>query len=143
MPKQQGVVVCAIAGALIGAGLCAWMPRASAQSCDDRYPSSCRGFGYPQAPQPIAPQIIAPYGAQEPEPITPAMPRALARPADSAIMGSSAGLYAGIGGEPFPIPAVDLSRIGPQFLRRTVAYPTSEPAGTIVIDPASHFLYLV
>jgi lipoprotein-anchoring transpeptidase ErfK/SrfK len=38
---------------------------------------------------------------------------------------------------------VDLSQIPPQFLRRTVAYPTNEPPGTIVIDPASHFLYLV
>jgi lipoprotein-anchoring transpeptidase ErfK/SrfK len=143
MPKPQGIVVCAIAGSLIGASLCAWMPNASAQPCDDRYPSSCRGFGYPPPPQPIAPQIIAPYGAQEPEPFAPATPRALPRPADPAILGSYAGLYAGVGGEPFPIPAVDLSRINPQFLRRTVAYPTSEPPGTIVIDPASHFLYLV
>jgi lipoprotein-anchoring transpeptidase ErfK/SrfK len=143
MPKLQRIVVWAIAGSLMAASLCAGMPNASAQSCDDRYPSSCRGFGNPQAPQPVAPQIIAPYGAQEPEPFMPATPRALARPADPAILGSYAGLYAGVGGEPFPIPAVDLSRIGSQFLRRTVAYPTSEPPGTIVIDPASHFLYLV
>jgi hypothetical protein len=32
-----------------------------------------------------------------------------------------AGLYAGIGGDPFPIPAVDLSQIDPQFLRRNVS----------------------
>jgi lipoprotein-anchoring transpeptidase ErfK/SrfK len=143
MPKQQRIVACAIAGSIMGAGLCAWMPNASAQFCDDRYPSGCRLFGNPPPPQPISPQIIVPYGAPEPEPITPATPRAFARPADPAILGSYAGLYADVGGEPFPVPAVDLSRIGPQFLRRTVAYPTSEPPGTIVIDPASHFLYLV
>jgi lipoprotein-anchoring transpeptidase ErfK/SrfK len=143
MPKQQRIVVGAITGSIMSASLCAWMPNASAQPCDDRYPSSCRLFGNPPPPQPIAPQIIAPYGAQEPEPITPATPRALPRPADPAILGSYIGLYAGVGGEPFPIPAVDLSRINPQFLRRTVAYPTSEPPGTIVINPASHFLYLV
>ena len=47
------------------------------------------------------------------------------------------------GGEPFPVPAVDLTQIDSQFLRRTVAYPTSEPPGTIVIDPQGRFLYLV
>jgi len=71
------------------------------------------------------------------------MPGALARPADPATLSRYAGLYAGVGGEPFPIPAVDLSQIDPQFLRRAVVYPTSEPPGTIVIDPASRFLYLV
>ena len=44
---------------------------------------------------------------------------------------------------PFPLPAVDLSQINPQFLRHTVSYPTGEPPGTIVIDPANRFLYLV
>jgi lipoprotein-anchoring transpeptidase ErfK/SrfK len=31
----------------------------------------------------------------------------------------------------------------PAFARQNVAYATHEPLGTIVIDPASHFLYLV
>jgi lipoprotein-anchoring transpeptidase ErfK/SrfK len=31
----------------------------------------------------------------------------------------------------------------PAFARQTVAYATHEAPGTIVIDPASHFLYLV
>src|ERR1700730_18675428 len=31
----------------------------------------------------------------------------------------------------------------PAFARQNVAYATHEPPGTIVIDPASHFLYLV
>ena len=35
------------------------------------------------------------------------------------------------------------AEIDPQFLRRTVSYPTGEPPGTIVIDPRNHFLYLV
>ena len=33
--------------------------------------------------------------------------------------------------------------VDPAFLRKSVAYSTSEPPGTIVIDPASHYLYLV
>jgi lipoprotein-anchoring transpeptidase ErfK/SrfK len=31
----------------------------------------------------------------------------------------------------------------PVFARRVVAYPTHERPGTIIIDPASHFLYFI
>jgi lipoprotein-anchoring transpeptidase ErfK/SrfK len=41
------------------------------------------------------------------------------------------------------VPAVKLSQISPQFLRKNVAYATKEAPGTVVIDPASHFLYYV
>ncbi|MBP0578129.1 L,D-transpeptidase [Labrys sp. LIt4] len=43
----------------------------------------------------------------------------------------------------FVVPAVDTKRIGPQFLRAEVDYPTSEPAGTIIVDPRAHYLYYV
>jgi lipoprotein-anchoring transpeptidase ErfK/SrfK len=43
----------------------------------------------------------------------------------------------------FRVPAVKLSQVDPAFLRRTVYYPTSEAPGTIIIDPASHYLYLI
>ncbi len=51
--------------------------------------------------------------------------------------------YAALDTEPFPVPAVDLTEIDPRFLRREVAYATPEPPGTIVVDPASRFAYLV
>ena len=51
--------------------------------------------------------------------------------------------YHALATEPFPVPAIDLSRIRPEFLRREVEDVTREAAGTIVIDPAKHFLYLV
>ena len=144
---QRILVLCAVTGAIIGA----WTLNASAQLCDDRYPMTCSGFGGPrlQAPQsavPLAPRVILPQAAPEPEPIAPAVPGrpgALAQPVDPAVWSRYGGLYAGLGSEAFPIPAVDLTRIGPQFLRRTVSYLTSEPPGTIVIDPQNHFLYLV
>ncbi|MBN7758638.1 L,D-transpeptidase [Nitratireductor aquimarinus] len=41
------------------------------------------------------------------------------------------------------IPAVDVTKIDRQYLRQMVDYPTSEPVGTIVIDPGNRFLYLV
>ncbi|WAC26782.1 L,D-transpeptidase [Ancylobacter sp. SL191] len=43
----------------------------------------------------------------------------------------------------FPIKAFDTSSINPAFLRREVAYSTTEPAGTIIVDPREHFLYYV
>ncbi|HMK89349.1 MAG TPA: L,D-transpeptidase [Methylocystis sp.] len=43
----------------------------------------------------------------------------------------------------FTVPAVKLSQVNPTFLRKNVAYATSEAPGTIVIDPANHFLYYV
>ncbi len=52
-------------------------------------------------------------------------------------------MYAAVETEPFPVPAVDLTKIDPAFLRREVAYPTPEPPGTIVVDPAAHYLYHV
>jgi lipoprotein-anchoring transpeptidase ErfK/SrfK len=41
-------------------------------------------------------------------------------------------------------PEVRESRqMDPSFARQNVSYTTREPAGTIVVDPSSHFLYLV
>jgi lipoprotein-anchoring transpeptidase ErfK/SrfK len=45
--------------------------------------------------------------------------------------------------EPFRVAAVDLSTIRPQFHRQVVTDNTREPAGTIVVDPGQHYLYLV
>lgn len=45
--------------------------------------------------------------------------------------------------ERFPIPASDISGIDESFLRRIVAYPTSERPGTIVVDTRHRHLYLV
>ena len=45
--------------------------------------------------------------------------------------------------EPFPIEAVDLSRIDRQFWRQPVPDPTGEAVGTIVVDPDAKLLWLV
>lgn len=52
-------------------------------------------------------------------------------------------MYSAIDTEPFPVPAVDLRRVKPQFLRREVAYRTGERPGTVVVDPAARYAYLV
>src|SRR5215470_7439884 len=52
-------------------------------------------------------------------------------------------MYSAIDTEPFPVPAVDLNRINPKFLRREVAYRTNELPGTIVVDIGNRYAYLV
>ena len=145
MPKQPTMLLCATAGAVTAAILCGWTPDVSAQDCNDRYP--CQALGRPPLqgtqPLPVTPQVFAPYGAQEPEPMMPPGPARLPPGGRSGAARPVRQPLCGLGSEPFPVPAVDLGRIDPQFLRRTVSYPTSEPPGTIVIDPGSHFLYLV
>jgi lipoprotein-anchoring transpeptidase ErfK/SrfK len=54
-----------------------------------------------------------------------------------------AALYGPVAGERFPIPAVALSDVNPNYLRRAVSYPSQEPPGTIIVDPQSRYLYLV
>jgi lipoprotein-anchoring transpeptidase ErfK/SrfK len=56
---------------------------------------------------------------------------------------SYASMYGSVDGERFPVPAIDLSKVDPAFLRSNVAYATTEKPGTIVIDPAAHYLYFV
>ena len=84
------------------------------------------------APGPVA-QIPAP-----PPPTPEATPVAMA-----ALQPKYSAMYGPVTGEPFPLPAVKLSAIDPAFLRKEVAYATKEPPGTIVIDPAHHYLYSV
>ncbi len=43
----------------------------------------------------------------------------------------------------FTVAAVQLSQVNSAFLRSNVAYATKEAPGTIVVDPANHFLYHV
>jgi lipoprotein-anchoring transpeptidase ErfK/SrfK len=52
-------------------------------------------------------------------------------------------MYGPVAGEPFPVAAVPLSEVNPNYLRRAVSYPSNEPPGTIIIDPQNRYLYLV
>jgi lipoprotein-anchoring transpeptidase ErfK/SrfK len=53
------------------------------------------------------------------------------------------GMYGPVAGEPFPVPAVPMSEVDPNYLRRAVSLPSNEPPGTIIVDPHAHYLYLV
>jgi lipoprotein-anchoring transpeptidase ErfK/SrfK len=54
-------------------------------------------------------------------------------------------MYAPVDDNGFLIPAVDVAKFDPQFLRQIVTVPTTIPnrPGTIVVDPNERFLYLV
>ncbi|MEJ0091932.1 MAG: L,D-transpeptidase [Methylocella sp.] len=52
-------------------------------------------------------------------------------------------MYAAIPDGQFTVPATSLSDINPAFLRKRVAYVTNEAPGTIIVDPANHYLYHV
>jgi len=52
-------------------------------------------------------------------------------------------MYAAIDTEPFPVPSIDLDAVDPNFLRREVAYVTTEQPGTIIVDPGARYAYLV
>ncbi len=142
MPRWFALVALAFIAASAAGG-------ASAQTCDDRFPLTClfSPFLQPRPPtqqeQPGGPLDLAP---PEAEPAAPPEDEAL--PPDQyevapATRNRYASLYAPMGGERFPIPAVNLSSINPQYLRQAVSFPTREQPGTIVIDPRNHFLYLV
>ena len=55
----------------------------------------------------------------------------------------AAKLYGPMASERFPIPAVDVAKIDPKYFRATVAYDSKEAPGTIVIDPAHHYVYRI
>ncbi len=54
-----------------------------------------------------------------------------------------ADIYGELDDERFPVPAIDISNIDPQYLRQAVAYRGPQQPGTIIVDPANYFLTLV
>src|SRR4029078_2912394 len=55
----------------------------------------------------------------------------------------AAKLYGPVPDEPFPIPAVDVSKINPKYYRRTVQYETKKSPGTVIVDPRNYYVYRV
>ncbi|MGD9544093.1 MAG: L,D-transpeptidase [Methylocystis sp.] len=61
---------------------------------------------------------------------------------ETAIAGESAS-YAATKDAGFTVPAIKPGQVDPAFLRKSVAYSTKEPPGTIIVDTAKHYLYYV
>jgi lipoprotein-anchoring transpeptidase ErfK/SrfK len=79
--------------------------------------------------------LVACQSNSTPKPVAEAAPN----PYDSDF----AMMYGPVTGEPFPVPAIDPYHLDPAFRRQLIPYATSEPPGTIVIDPYAHYLYSV
>jgi lipoprotein-anchoring transpeptidase ErfK/SrfK len=143
------------AGALVvGLTLVAIADRASAQYyCDERYQDCYRRPPPPPLPFPfglfqpreVAPPPPEPRQSQPPPEPRQSQPRPddMERPVDPALARQYAALYAPANGEPFAVPAVRLSDIDPQYLRKRVNVQTDEAPGTIIINAQNRFLYFV
>ena len=118
MLVHRALVVCIMAICELIAG------SASAQECGP-FPWFCQ--------RPSEPRL------QQTWPSAPVEPRGIA-PSVAPGVGAN---YGPVAGEPFPIPAVRLSDIDSNYLRKTVYYPSNESPGTIIIDPQNRFLYFV
>lgn len=53
------------------------------------------------------------------------------------------GVYSSKNDGTFTVPAVPVEKVPSEFQRQTVYYPTEEPVGTVIINPAAKHLYLV
>lgn len=84
----------------------------------------------------LLPLAVAACATTSPDPT----PKAELTPAVDPL---AARRYAAIDTERFPIPAVSLKQLKPRNMRALVDYPTSQPPGTVVIDPQDKYLYLV
>ena len=61
----------------------------------------------------------------------------------AAEMARAQQLYGPVPTERFPVPAVDVAKVDPRYFRALVDYDSHEAQGTIVIDPAHHYLYRI
>jgi lipoprotein-anchoring transpeptidase ErfK/SrfK len=79
--------------------------------------------------------------------LLPALPGCVttktSQPAETALLPISASSYGAVPSERFPLPAIDLRKVDPRYLRQIVSYRTPEAPGTIIVDPNARFLYLV
>lgn len=85
--------------------------------------------------------LLAGCVAQRPEPLPPPRPR-IAPPAGARTPELDM-MYGAVEDGGYLIPAVPYWRIDPRFHRQQVVDPTGERPGTVVVDAASRFLYLV
>jgi lipoprotein-anchoring transpeptidase ErfK/SrfK len=63
--------------------------------------------------------------------------------ARTIVLPVSASSYGAVLDERFPLPAIDLNKVDPRYLRQVVDYRSPEVPGTVVVDPHNRFLHLI
>ena len=71
------------------------------------------------------------------------LPEKISRPVVPATDQELAARYAAVEDGGHLIPAIPYQKINPKYYRQRVPNPTGEPAGTVVVDTAARFLYVV
>lgn len=66
-----------------------------------------------------------------------------AQPAADQITASTAQHYGPVVDSGLQVPAIPVEKVPAEYLRQIVDYPTTQPTGTIIIDPSTKHLYLV
>jgi lipoprotein-anchoring transpeptidase ErfK/SrfK len=126
-------------------------PRYQAYPGYQNYPGYARPYESPYAaPSPYEPEYRQRQYAYPPESQPQRASPSVARPSeanpayrDPALARRFASLYGPASGEAHALPAVRMADLDPAFMRATVNYRSGEAPGTIIIDPANHYLYLV
>ncbi|MGO9004949.1 MAG: L,D-transpeptidase [Beijerinckiaceae bacterium] len=72
-----------------------------------------------------------------------ALPPPQEKPSAEPASGNFLAMYGPVTGEPFPVHGLKPTEIDPAFVRKAVDYVSNEPAGTIIVDPAHHYLYFI
>ena len=52
-------------------------------------------------------------------------------------------VYGPVPDERFAIPAVDINKVDPKYLRRRVRYASNEAVGTLIVDPRHYYVYRI
>ena len=52
-------------------------------------------------------------------------------------------VYGPLPDERFPVPAVNINKVDPKYLRRKVRYASNEAVGTIIVDPKHYYVYRI
>jgi len=64
-------------------------------------------------------------------------------PAEAGLAAPERPQYAALSNEKFAVPAVEANAVKSQYLKQRVRYASAQQPGTIVVDPANKFLYLI
>jgi lipoprotein-anchoring transpeptidase ErfK/SrfK len=62
---------------------------------------------------------------------------------DGMSLAEATRVYGPLPNEKFPVPAVDVRKVNPKYLRKTVKYASNEVPGTIIVDPSNYYVYRI